>query len=373
MKAAEQGHAGAQRVLGYAYWSGQGVDRKYAKAVKWLTKAADQADFVAQHLLAGMYLRGEGVKKDPLAAVKWFKAAAEQGQTMAQFSLGMMYATGEGVPKNLSEAEKWFKKAAAQEGSEKAEESFAMMFPSDKIKETHSDHIDAVTGIQFVLVQGGAFEMGDFTGNSMPDERPVHEVQISDFYIGKYEVTQRQWERIMGFNFSHFKGVDRPADRVSWRHIQLFISRLNEMTGMKYRLPTEAEWEYAARSGGKKTRWAGAPDEFAVGDYAWFGFNSGLYTHRVGEKKPNELGLYDMNGNVAEWVWDWYAEDYYANSPRINPQGPDSGTFRVVRGGGYSTRVSATSVRSFFELSSPPNWVGFRLAFSAGSKIKTTE
>jgi len=141
----------------------------------------------------------------------------------------------------------------------------------------------------------------------------------------------------MGDNPSYFKncGDNCPVENVSWYEVQEFIERLNSKTGKKYRLPTEAEWEYAARSGGKREKYAGTNSDADLGSYAWYITNSGSKTHPVGQKQPNGLGLYDMSGNVWEWCSDWYGKDYYASSPKDNPQGPSSGSYRVLRGGSW--------------------------------------
>lgn len=199
---------------------------------------------------------------------------------------------------------------------------------------------DTATGMEFIFVKGGCYQMGDTFGDGESDEKPVHEVCVDDFYMGKYEVMQGEWEKVIGNNPSYFKncGDNCPVEQVSWNDIQDFIGKLNEFPlnkgGLRglYRLPTEAEWEYAARSGGKREKYAG-------GDYvdsvAWYDSNSGKKTHPVGTKSPNGLGIYDMSGNVWEWVQDWYGEKYYSESPRNNPKGPYSGQARVLRGGSW--------------------------------------
>ena len=197
--------------------------------------------------------------------------------------------------------------------------------------------VDPATGIELVLVKGGCFQMGDTSGDGAPDERPVHEVCVADYYIGKFEVTQGQWQKIMGANPSSLKecGVDCPVENVSWNNIQEFILKLNSKSNLIYRLPTEAEWEYAARSGGKLEKWSGTGNEAALRDFAWMGANADYTMHKVGQKKPNGLGLYDMSGNAIEWCQDWYGEDYYSISPKDNPTGPATGQNRVLRGGDY--------------------------------------
>ena len=197
---------------------------------------------------------------------------------------------------------------------------------------------EIATGENIVFIKGGCFQMGDTLGGGDTDEQPVHKVCVDDFYMGKYEVTQKEWVDVMGTNPSHFKGCDNcPVENVSWDDIQEYINKLNQKTGKRYRLPTEAEWEYAARSGGKSEKYSGTSSKSEVSDYAWYISNSGSKTHPAGEKKSNGLGIYDMTGNVWEWVQDWYDENYYKSSPENNPQGPSNGDARVLRGGSWHT------------------------------------
>jgi formylglycine-generating enzyme required for sulfatase activity len=227
-------------------------------------------------------------------------------------------------------------------------------------------------GMEFVLIPAGSFTMGaDENSEAANDwETPAHLVTISrPFYLAKYEATQAQWEAVMGDNPSKFKGPDNPVEQVSWEDVQEFIRKLNQKEGTdKYRLPTEAEWEYAARAGTTGAYSFGDEAE-ALEAYAWYGEDaySGS-AHPVGQKEPNGWGLYDMHGNVWEWVQDWYDENYYAGSPATDPQGPPSGSSRVDRGGGWSN--TAGSCRSAIRLGLTPivrfGNLGFRLAFSPG-------
>ncbi|QWR76552.1 formylglycine-generating enzyme family protein [Candidatus Magnetomonas plexicatena] len=208
--------------------------------------------------------------------------------------------------------------------------------------------------------------MGDTFDDKYEDETPVHEVYVDDFYIGKYEVTQGQWTKIMGSNPAHFKcGDNYPVETVSWNDAMEFINQLNAKTGMKYRLPSEAKWEYAARSGGKKEKWAGTSDGARLDDYAWHSGNSDGKTHPVGEKLPNGLGLFDMSGNVWEWVDDVYDEDAYSKHSHDNPIYTGDGENRVIRGGCwsrhpvyircYNRRFNSAGYRSYN--------IGFRLEY----------
>lgn len=184
---------------------------------------------------------------------------------------------------------------------------------------------------RMIFIKGGTFQMGDTFGDGDAHEKPVHTVTVSDFYMSKYEVTQKLWRMVMGNNPSDFKNCDDcPVEKVSWNDAQEFIRKLSAKTGKKYRLPYEAEWEYAARSGGKSEKYAGGSNPYALG---WHIGNSGFKTHPVGQKQPNGLGLYDMTGNVWEWCEDWYGENYYSQSSSYNPKGPSGGSFRVLRGG----------------------------------------
>ena len=220
--------------------------------------------------------------------------------------------------------------------------------------------------IEMVKVEVGSFNMGATPEMQAPYEveKPVHRVTLTNnYYIGKYEVTQALWQAVMGSNPSYFKGDDLPVEQVSWNDCQDFISKLNAMTGKRFRLPSEAEWEYAAR-GGKKSRGYQYSGSNTLGDVAWYEGNSGSKTHAVGTKQPNELGIYDMTGNVYEWCQDWYGS--YSSSPQTNPIGAVSGSRRVRRGGGWCS--SASYCRSSYRYNCAPDGryvdIGFRLVLS---------
>ena len=210
--------------------------------------------------------------------------------------------------------------------------------------------------IDMVRVEAGTFTMGATAEmiDPMDDEKPTHRVALTnDYYIGKYEVTQALWKAVMGKNPSKSKGDNLPVDQVSWDDCQKFLSKLNRITGKTFRLPTEAEWEYAARGGNKSRgyRYSGSNN---LSDVAWFMDNSGSKTHAVGTKKANELGIYDMSGNVWEWCQDWYGE--YNSSSQVNPTGANSGSLRVYRGGCQSG--SARCCRSSCRASGTPDYRG---------------
>ena len=220
--------------------------------------------------------------------------------------------------------------------------------------------------IDMVRVEAGTFTMGATLEIKDPYdwEKPTHQVTLTnDYYIGKYEVTQALWQAVMNSNPSNFKGDNLPVEQVSWDDSQEFISKLNSITGKKFRLPTEAEWEYAAR-GGKKSRGYQYSGSNNISDVAWYKDNSGNKTHAVGSKQANELGIYDMSGNVYEWCQNWY--DNYSSSSQTNPTGATSGSYRVYRGGSWN--ITARICRSSCRNSSTPGYrdyyLGLRLVLS---------
>ena len=231
---------------------------------------------------------------------------------------------------------------------------------------THTISLKNGVVIELIKVEAGNFTMGATSANEKPDEneKPAHEITLSqNYYIGKYEVTQEVWKAVMGNNPSKFKGNNLPVEMVSWKDCQKFIDKLNRITGEHFRLPSEAEWEYAARGGNKSNGYLYSGSD-NLDEVAWYNENSGKRTHNVGTKKANELGIYDMSGNVMEWCQDWFG--FYTVSSRINPTGPNTGTLRINRGGcwysypWYCRSLSRNKISpddSYFNL-------GFRLALS---------
>jgi len=246
------------------------------------------------------------------------------------------------------------------------------------------------TGIEMVAIPGGFFEMG--SAKEGLDESPVHKVWVSPFLIDRYEVVQEQYVKLVGANPSSFKDPGRPVDTVTWTDAALYCNLRSRAEGLEpcydeesdtwqcnfkangYRLPTEAEWEYACRAGTEREYYFGS-DPRALKKYAWYAGNSSKKTHPVGQKKPNQWGLYDMYGNVAEWCNDVYGENYYKTSPSNDPRGPEEGEIKVLRGGGWQDRID--SIRSSWRASENFCFVdacvmdsmGFRCARNAPSSI----
>jgi formylglycine-generating enzyme required for sulfatase activity len=235
---------------------------------------------------------------------------------------------------------------------------------------------EPVTGMGFVWVPGGCYEMGcgNWTSDCYRDEKPLHEVCVDGFWMGKTEVTQGQWKQIMGDNPAEFKkGDNYPFENAIWEEIEKFIKKLSSLTmdAHKFRLPTEAEWEYACRSGGKPEKYAGGSD---LDQVAWYSGNSDRSTHAVATKAPNGLGLFDMNGNVHEWVADVYRGWAYRKHERSNPLFREEGHTKVYRGGSWDSKLKfARCAARSYELAydRPPNLnayksndLGFRLVRS---------
>lgn len=223
-----------------------------------------------------------------------------------------------------------------------------------------------VKGVSFkmIWVEGGTFQMGgteEQGRDAADDEKPVHSVTLNSYYIGQTEVTQMLWMAVMGSNPSCYKGDNLPVEKISWDDCQMFITKLNQLTGQKFRLPTEAEWEYAAR-GGKQSNGYKYSGSNILHDVAWYSDYFNSKTHPVATKRPNELGLYDMSGNVWEWCQDRYGP--YVNSVQSNPKGPSLGSLRVNRGGSWLNfeRNCRVSFRNFNMPSNADDFIGLRLA-----------
>ena len=309
-------------------------------------------------------------------ALPLMKQAAEGGDDISMITLGTMYYKGEGVARSYYKAFEWWQRAAdmgntlAQELLDRyANETSSTRAPilpggGGGGKDIEEFEVNGVT-IKMVRVDGGSFMMGHDEGDDdsvYDDEKPAHSVTLSTYYIGQTEVTQELWSALMGNNPSENKGKKKPVENVSWEDCQTFVDRLNRLTGKHFRLPTEAEWEFAAR-GGTRSRGYKYSGSNTVTDVAWCDHAEDS-PHNVAGKKPNELGIYDMSGNVWEWCADWYDEEYYSSSPRRDPKGPAVGTKVVLRGGSWSGSVKPCGVyyRGCNDTDARSNFNGFRLA-----------
>ena len=310
------------------------------------TQEQDLSDEGYKHWIKGVVLMEEFQQKgDYILIINEFLKVIETDSTYADvyYNMGVVYTKmgelGGGIP--------YFDKA------QKCYEKYLVLMPSEKntiFKELAQLEAGIKKTMEYikdmVFVKGGTFTMGCTSEQGTDcgeDEKPAHKVKISDFYIGKYPVTQAQWKAVMGSSSKELWNTDCddcPADGVSWNDIQKFIKQLNAQTGQNYRLPTEAEWEYAARGGNQSEyyKYSGSND---IDEVAWYSNNykNGNHgtrgtTHPVGTKKPNELGIYDMSGNVSEFCQDRYDKNYYSNAPPANPKCSNSG-YIVLRGGSW--------------------------------------
>lgn len=222
------------------------------------------------------------------------------------------------------------------------------------------DKVLAEIDSNMVFIKGGTFKMGSDDEDAYQSEQPVHTVRLDSFSLSKFQVTQRQWEAVMGNNPSHFKGKEFPVEQVSWDDVQAFIQKLNQLTGKSYRLPTEAEWEYAAKAG-QHTKYSGSDSLDEVG---WYNMNSGSKTHPVGQKKPNAWGIYDMSGNVWEWCQDEWDDDYNGASGNGSAWVDNNVSYRVIRGGSWfnGARNCRASYRGSYSPTNRYDGIGFRLS-----------
>lgn len=394
LKAADQGDSDAQFYIGKIYENGDGVEKDYTKALQWYLKAADQGDSDAQFKLGEMFLKGRGVEKNDEGAVKWFLQAAEQGYAEAQYNLGNLYYYGTGVEKDIEEAQKWYSKAAEQ-GHENAEKNLRWVNRSTKAdlntlakvsgdsqnkgevegsdcllddgnltKEVgDSNALNALTPKwnatvtekqksiiekmieNMVYVEGGEVELGATAEQlklAEKDEKPSHWIRLSSYWINRYVVTQEEWEGIMNHNPSKFQyhGEKNPVESVSFKDCEQFVKELKRLSGIDFALPSEAQWEFAARGGMRSQGYiySGSDD---IKEVAWSEVDNLKKTQPVGMRLPNELGLYDMSGNVAEWCDD--VKGKYTDSFIVDPQYAYKAGFwvkdsKVIRGGGYDGR-----------------------------------
>jgi sulfatase modifying factor 1 len=381
-------------------WEQEEVFVKATDAIQEAEEKRLRAEEEQRRMIAEEEARGKAAEEERLKAEAEAKLKAEEESRRAEEEEWRR------VEEELRKAREEERKRVAEEARRKATEQERLKAEAEaKRKAEEEEHRrqavpaatwrEPFTGMEFVLVPGGCYEMGDTFGDGEADGKPVHEVCVGDFYLGKYEVTVGQfklfvsetgyrtdaekgggcytwtvknWEQEKGTNWkkpaSFAQDDNHPVVCISWQDAQEFVRWLSKNSGQQLRLPTEAEWEYAARSGGKKEKWAGTDNESSLGDYAWFSDNSESRTHPVGQKKSNGLGLYDMTGNVWEWVNDWYDDKYYGKSPEKNPRGPLKGGKWVLRGGswGDDPGVARCAFRFWSDPDFRVNDVGVRCA-----------
>ncbi len=375
-KAAEQGNAMAQTWLGVFYFKGDGIPIDKEKGIDWIRKAAEQGEPDAQFYLGMFYDRGDGIIKDKSKAFEWYRRAAEQGVSNAQYCLGMCYDNGDGIMEDMAKAIDWYRKAAEQKNEKALSRLSEMCQTPNQFNGTAI--LPGEIELELVRVKAGSFVMGSpkseyeqFFGLGY-DEKQHYVTITRDYWIGKFEVTQKQWKAIMGNNPSKFKNGDNyPVEQVSCNDAIRFCAKLTEHEQSAgrlpkkyiYTLPTEAQWEYAARGGHKSNAYHVYSGEDYLDIVGWYKNNSANSTHLVGQKKPNELGLFDMSGNVTEWCIDWYGR--YPTESVSNPTGPLKGAAIISRGGSYDD--SADNCRSGKRNAGDPTYVvdrkfGFRVA-----------
>ena len=345
-KAAEKADPAGMTHLGLMYQNGRGVAKDDTQAVAWYRKAADKGELAGMTNLGFMYQNGRGVAQDYSQAVAWYRKAADKGEPQGMTNLGVMYENGRGVAKDMAEALAWYSKAAAL-GNEAAKLNVKRLGQAENegagtaatppaTTVAGPTKVNSKDGLTYVWIPPGTFQMGCSPGDAECSdyEKPAHQVTITKgFWMGQTPVTQQAYQRVTGENPSSFKGANLPVEHVTWNEAKTYCIAIGG------RLPTEAEWEYAARAGSTGARY-GNLDEIA-----WYQGNSGGKTHEVGQKLANAFGLYDVLGNVLQWVADWDAN--YRSGAQNDPPGAENGEHRVLRGGasGSSSSVARVSGR----------------------------
>ncbi len=406
LKLAEQGDADTQFNLGMMYGEGQNIRKDVEQAIKWLCKAGNQGHNKAKNHLKEVYSKDlstcpskEGVLKE---APMWeLLKLAQRDDANAQFDLGVMYGEGQSIQKDVEQAIEWLCKAGNQGHNEaksylkeiyskelstcpseesakrklllKAQACLAenppVVHTSGKVFQDTLQ--DDSKGPIMVTIPGGNFCMGSIQESGWKSEFPVHAVSVKSFAIGIYEVTFDEYDR-----FADATGRKKPSDsgwgrrnrpviNVSWHDATAYAEWLSGQTREQYHLPTEAEWEYAARAG-TETGYFFGNNKDLLGKYDWYYVNSGGKTHPAGKKQPNAWGLYDVHGNVWEWVQDRYGYKYYAESSKENPSGPESGAIQVIRGGSWNDppRIVRSARRHGGAPGYRCSFLGFRLVRS---------
>lgn len=360
LSASKQDYPEAYYHLGKASCIGEGITQNNQQACNFYKKAVELGYLPAFVSLGDCYVHGIGVNPDYSKAIDLYQQVADKIPDAA-YNLAVLYETGPIEVRNLQKALELYQALDVQYDMQNdidriqssIHEATAVQAENISINFTNTPKIYKVGNVTFKMipVEGGSFTMGPTSNFSK--ENPSHSVVLSSFYIAETEVTQKLWEEVMGYsikdNFNRAKksepysslygvGANNPMYYISWNECQLFIKRLNEKTGGHFRMPTEAEWEYAALGGKSRTNtlFSGSDDAYEVGWFVTSNKNGGINpekTHAVGKKKPNELGIYDMSGNVGEWCQDWMGE--YPSNDMENPRGPQNGIKRVWRGGNW--------------------------------------
>ena len=355
-KAADLGSGGAMDSLGDCYYEGEGVEKDYNQAVSWYRKAADLDNDYAMNSLGDCYYEGKGVEKDYNQAVSWYRKAADLDNDDAMYNLGHCYHYGQGVAQNMQEAKRWLKKAS-ELGNENAKQELAQISVSQNAK---SFTVNGKT-FKMIRVDGGTFTMGSPDGEGYEDgrDKPAHKVTLTTYYISETEVSKDLWYAVMGTLPWGWDQDDkiRYANSITYEKCQEFLRKLNRMTGQRFRLPTEAEWEFAARGGNYSCgyKYAGS-NEVKKRSSDWY------------EGSPNEIGLYQMSGYTWEWCSDWYGP--YSSAAQTNPKGASKSmnkeTFHVVRGG----HVHSDGERySDYYYDNCPVWMRTYSSYTAGIRL----
>jgi hypothetical protein len=350
--------------------------KNYIEAISYYEQAANVGNSEAMNTLGYMYQTATGVTKNTKKAKSWYEQSYSQSNQKAAYNLGYIYEFGVEVMADLGQAKSYYQKSCDW-GDANGCERVKYLSKSEKpvVPSTQLIKYMDLPFAEMVYIPGGTFKMGNTHKKGFDNEKPLHSVMLDGFYMGKYEVTQRQWESIMGSNPSYFKDCpDCPVEQVSWHDIQEFLMKLSSRTGSNYRLPTEAEWEYAAGGGSNdRTRFGNGMDILEssganfeaseVNPYSRVGEYRRM-TIKVGSFKSNGLGIYDMTGNVLEWCSNWY--EGYISGISENPAGPAKGTSRVLRGGSWNCtpQFSRVAYRSYNSPENHSNNIGFRVVLS---------
>lgn len=345
------------------------------QAFQKLTELATKGDDLAKRCLGVIFWEGRKIAQDKVKALEWYsQTIATLGPLSTPVAVERLQVTASSLVASngrLTGDKRQELETKAHEWSIYPLDLEVVLASFGPIKPKKGEKTnDPETGMQLVWVPDGIFEMGDILGEGNESEQPVHEVRVSGFWLGKFPVTYGEWKKVMPSNPSLVgKGDQHPVVNVSWNDAQEFIQRLNDKMDNQYRLPTEAEWEYAARSCEKKERWAGTSDVTELGRYAWFGADKKGCAQPVGQKEPNDLGLHEMSGTLWEWVQDRRHDDY-REAPKDGSAWEDGESeFRIIRGGSWrhAPEYTRIAVRSWALPDLHSDSLGFRLAlFPAG-------